>query len=184
MVVEKAFKTIREKGLEGHFSININPSTLMESEKFFKELRNLTARYGINPGNITIELLEREKVTDFFSLNASIRMLQLIGFSVAIDDYHPIGNNNAFAIKHIRGLDMVKFDGVYVESIFERNISNTESLRKELSLELDEILLYHPESIIVFERIETESMFQSLSTIDPRINLFQGYYFDKGTLIK
>ena len=76
---------------------------------------------------------------------------------------------------------MVKFDGAYVANIFSRNQSDAKKLRKELSSELDTILIQHPGSDIVFEYIETGAMFENLSTIDHRIGLFQGYYFDKGS---
>lgn len=103
MVMEKAFETIRNQNLiQGCFSININPSTLIGNGNLFYELQKLASYYQIRPRNITIEILEREKITDFQSLNSCIRILKSLGFAVAIDDYHPIGNNNAFTIKGIR----------------------------------------------------------------------------------
>lgn len=68
---------------------------------------------------------------------------------------------------------MVKFDGSYVRNVFDRHLGDEETLKKELSMELDDILLHHPGSAIVFEYIETEVMFRSLSAIDERIGLFQ-----------
>ena len=91
-----------------YLSVNLSPTTL-ESELFHpSELTSIFERYGIGPGQLVVELTEREEIRDLDGLRRSAAACRRAGIRLAADD---VGAGNA----GLRLLNEIHFDIVKID---------------------------------------------------------------------
>lgn len=171
MVIEAAFKKIKEVKYKGLLFINLSPKALMIGE-FINKIVHLTTQYDINRDQIVFEITERETVKSFSLLEKFVQNLKIEGFSFAIDDFGS-GFSSFHYIKRFP-IDYLKIDGDFIVNInkdkkdlaFVRSIV---SLAKELNIK------------VVAEFVENEEILQFLK--DANIEYAQGYFIGKPSMV-
>ncbi len=167
IVIEKAFKKIKEIDYQGILFINLSPKALIIGE-FINKIVKLTQEYQINRKNIVFEITERETVKSFSLLEKFVQNLKLEGFSFAIDDFGS-GFSSFHYIKRFP-IDYIKIDGDFIVNIHQDKkdfafVKSIVSLAKELQVKT------------VAEFVETEESLKFLKEID--IDYAQGFYLGK-----
>ncbi|MCL1632648.1 EAL domain-containing protein [Sporolactobacillus sp. CPB3-1] len=66
--------------------LNVYPSTIMH-EDFSSFMLQMIERYALPAGQIVLEIVEHEKITDFNSMSDTLRFLQQMGIMIAVDDF-------------------------------------------------------------------------------------------------
>ena len=95
-----------ELGLDG---IGVNLSVLQCIQPgFATRMKEIVARYGVNPAKINFEITESVAANDYHALDAVIRELKEGGFTFAMDDYGT-GYSNMQSIFSL-DFDLVKID--------------------------------------------------------------------------
>ncbi|MFP7754001.1 putative bifunctional diguanylate cyclase/phosphodiesterase [Thermodesulfobacteriota bacterium B35] len=115
IVIEKAFQELRDKGYRGLLFVNLSPNSLILN-RYVATVRDLAARYGIDPKRIVFEITERETVRNRSLLQKFARELRSKGFRFAIDDF-----GSGFSSFHY--LKLFSFDFIKIDGEFVRNIS-------------------------------------------------------------
>ncbi len=115
IVIEKAFREIREKDYQGQLFINLSPNSLILN-RYVATVRDLAASYDVDPRRIVFEITERETVRNRGLLQKFARELRSKGFRFAIDDF-----GSGFSSFHY--LKLFSFDYIKIDGDFVRNIS-------------------------------------------------------------
>ncbi|HEB50627.1 MAG TPA: bifunctional diguanylate cyclase/phosphodiesterase [Desulfobulbus sp.] len=115
IVIEKAFRELREKRYQGQLFINLSPNSLT-LDRYVETVRELAARYEVEPEQIVFEVTERETVRNRSLLQKFALELCNKGFRFAIDDF-----GSGFSSFHY--LKLFSFDYIKIEGDFVRNIS-------------------------------------------------------------
>lgn len=181
IVVEEAFRRISQKQPAVPCAININPSTFEHGDQFFGYVERLRGVYEIDPSKIILEILETEPISDYERFNEILARFRSKGYSIAVDDFHPIGNHNIFFVDNLSEIDTVKFDGIYMCDVYEHR--GEESVTQELKDTLTKIIDKHPHIDFVVEKIENEAMFKCFRKFFENFGIaekvsYQGYHFD------
>jgi len=105
-----------------YLSLNLSPRTL-ETELFHVgELVGILRRYRLEPGQVVVELTEREAIEDLSRLKANLERVRAAGFRIAADD---VGAGNA----GLRLLSEIAFDIVKIDlSLVQRGVLQESSL--------------------------------------------------------
>lgn len=174
---------------ENDFHININPLTLLD-DYYWNILERILREESYNifyhPINLLFEIIEINKdfsIEEITKLNSRIKQLkESYGLKVWIDDF-PILSNDPNMIQNIKWINFVKIDKSVVLDYTNWKIWKDDFI---LSLQsyIDNIKLYHPDSTIVVEWIEEESVFNLIKEKFPEITHFQWYYFWKPIELK
>lgn len=125
----------------------------------------LCDQWGLDPGRIVFELLERHAVDDLEKMRQFIRQLRKRGFRFALDDFGS-GYNSLHYLRELE-LDFVKIDGAFVRGmqtsrIDEALVRNLSNLCADLGMQT------------VAEFVENDEMFAMLQKMG--ITHAQGYY--------
>ena len=133
---------------------------------FLKEKISL---YGINPINVTFEILENITISkNSKKITKQLNALRDMGFKIAIDDFG-IENSNFSRLLEIN-IDFIKLDGIFIKNLKynERNRTITKAivnLAKTLGIKT------------VAEFVEDEEVYNIVKKCG--IDYAQGYYIGK-----
>ena len=167
MVIEKAFKKIRETNYEGILFINLSPKSLIMGD-FINKINNFVKTYGIVKEHIVFEITERETVKNFSLLEKFVHALKAEGYKFAIDDFGS-GFSSFHYIKKFP-IDYIKIDGDFIinidKDIKDRAFVNSiVTLAKELNIK------------IIAEFVESQEIVEVLNLLE--IDYYQGYHIGK-----
>jgi diguanylate cyclase (GGDEF)-like protein len=167
MVIEKAFKKIKESKYEGILFINLSPKSLIVGD-FINKINSFVNMYGIEKNKIVFEITERETVKNFTLLEKFVQNLKTEGFKFAIDDFGS-GFSSFHYIKKFP-IDYIKIDGDFIvnidKDIKDRAFVNSiVTLAKELNIK------------IIAEFVESQEIVEILDLLE--INYYQGYHIGK-----
>ena len=76
----------RSSGIQ-RFFLNVSPDILTDPRFIHGFTRSQIAEYGLDQGNIVIEITERDSVNDHRQFEALIRHYERQGFKIALDDF-------------------------------------------------------------------------------------------------
>lgn len=154
-----------EIGLE-YIEVNLSAAQCLR-RNLIDEIMGLTAKYGINPKQLNLEITETAECFSQDRLLSNIVSLFNRGFSFSLDDFGT-GYSNLLRMASLP-LSIIKLDRTFVlmgeDPAFHCVIINMVSLFKEMGLE------------IVVEGIETKEMIDSFSSL--QVDYIQGFYFSK-----
>lgn len=167
IVIEKAFKYMKEENYQGILFINLSPKALIVAE-FIEKIDALAHKYEINKQKIVFEITERETVKSFAMLEKFVHNLKLEGFSFAIDDFGS-GFSTFHYIKKFP-IDYIKIDGDFIVNIKKDKkdlafVKSIVSLAKDLNVKT------------VAEFVEDEEILDFLREIE--VDFVQGYHIGK-----
>ena len=153
----------------GLSSIGVNLSVLQCIQPgFAKRMKEIVARYGVDPAKINFEITESVAANDYNALDAVIRDLKEGGFTFAMDDYGT-GYSNMQSIFSL-DFDLVKIDKGILWSAEKNSIG-----RAILDNSVRMIREMHRK--ILVEGVETEDQLNLLSKL--AVDYLQGFYFSK-----
>jgi len=167
MVIEKAFKKIKESNYEGILFINLSPKSLIVGD-FINKINGFVDKYEINKEKIVFEITERETVKNFSLLEKFVQNLKSEGFKFAIDDFGA-GFSSFHYIKKFP-IDYVKIDGDFIININKDEkdrafVNSIITLAKELKIQT------------IAEFVESEEIVKVLDILE--IDYYQGYHIGK-----
>ena len=110
LLVEKAFKKIRDENYKGFIFINLSPKSVIISD-YVNSVKILALKYSVNPSKIVFERTERETVKNITLLEKFVSNLKFEGFQFAIDDFGS-GYNSFLYVKYLP-VDFIKIDGEF-----------------------------------------------------------------------
>lgn len=167
MVIEKAFRKIKETGYDGVLFINLSPKSLIMGD-FINKINHFADKYSIKRENVVFEITERETVKNFSLLEKFVHNLKSEGFKFAIDDFGA-GFSSFHYIKKFP-IDYVKIDGEFIINIDKDDkdrafVNSIITLAKELKVQT------------IAEFVESEEAVQILTNLE--IDYCQGYHIGK-----
>ncbi len=105
-----------------YLGLNMSPRTLETDQFHVGELIGILRRHGLEPGQIVLELTEREAIEDLSRLKANLERVRAAGIRIAADD---VGAGNA----GLRLLSEVTFDIVKIDlSLVQRGVLQESSV--------------------------------------------------------
>jgi diguanylate cyclase (GGDEF)-like protein len=117
-VLDETCKQIRgwlDRGLTvPRVSVNISPRHL-RSENVVKMLNATTARHGISPDMICIEITEHALLEEGDTVKKNMRLMKEAGFSISLDDFG-MGHSSLLYLKRW-AVDEVKIDRTFVDGL-------------------------------------------------------------------
>ena len=117
-VTEQACKQIRtwlDKGLNvPRVSINISARHL-RSQTLVKSLISTTAKYGIEPNMLCVEITEHALLEEGDTVKKNMRDIKAAGFSISLDDFG-MGHSSLLYLKRWQ-VDEVKIDRTFVDGL-------------------------------------------------------------------
>ncbi|MHB8292404.1 MAG: putative bifunctional diguanylate cyclase/phosphodiesterase, partial [bacterium] len=167
MLMEKAFKMMKESNFQGFLFVNLSPKSLIISE-FIKNVKDIILKYDINPDKIVFELTERETIKNITLLEKFVTNLKYEGFRFAVDDFGS-GFSSFLYIKHFP-VDFIKIDGEFIRSIMSDKIDrafviSSVSIAKEVGIKT------------IAEFIETDEILQEIKKLG--VDYGQGFFLAK-----
>jgi EAL domain-containing protein (putative c-di-GMP-specific phosphodiesterase class I) len=94
--------------------VNISPRHL-RSENVVKMLNATTARHGISPDMICIEITEHALLEEGDTVKKNMRLMKEAGFSISLDDFG-MGHSSLLYLKRW-AVDEVKIDRTFVDGL-------------------------------------------------------------------
>ncbi|RXK14101.1 GGDEF-domain containing protein [Halarcobacter mediterraneus] len=169
MVIEKAFKKIKETDYKGILFINLSPKSLIVNN-FIKQINFLVTEYEINRERIVFEITERETVKNFSLLEKFVNNLKLEGYKFAIDDFGS-GFSSFHYIKKFP-IDYLKIDGDFIININKDEkdkafVNSITTLAQELNIKT------------IAEFVEDEEIVKTLKQLN--VDYCQGYHIGRPT---
>ena len=167
IVMEKAFRKVKDEGYKGYLFINLSPKSLILKD-FIPGVLKLTSKYKIDHDTIVFEITERDTVKNISLLEKFVRDLKLEGFKFAIDDFGS-GFSSFHYIKRFP-IDFVKIEGEFIRNM----IGDKKDLAfvKTMSLLTGEFGIK-----TVAEYVENEEILSEIRQIG--IDYGQGYYIGR-----
>ncbi len=95
-------------------SVNVSARHL-RSESLVKNLANITARYGISPNMLCIEITEHALLEEGDTVKKNMRQIKEAGFSISLDDFG-MGHSSLLYLKRW-AVDEVKIDRTFVDGL-------------------------------------------------------------------
>lgn len=169
-VLSKAVETCaRWRTMLPDFTINVNVSCLQFKEKNFPAIvEEELKRFGLPPGNLTLEMTETYFVTDIVKFADALGSLHRLGCKIAMDDfgtgYSSLGRLTEFDI------DVVKIDRLFVKSL-NANHYNYRFVEAVISL------CHRAGMEVCVEGVETDSEQQGVR--DLFADSLQGFYVSR-----
>ncbi|XKH00506.1 EAL domain-containing protein [Marinobacter nauticus] len=114
IVMEKAFKYVRDNDYKGLLFINLSPRSILVRD-FLQTLHDLTDRYQLDHGRIVFEITERDTVKNMGLLENFVRSLKDSGYLLAIDDFGS-GFSSFHYLKYLP-IDFVKIEGDFIANM-------------------------------------------------------------------
>jgi diguanylate cyclase (GGDEF)-like protein len=147
-----------------YLSLNMSPRTLETEQFHVGELVGILRRYRLEPGQIVLELTEREAIEDLSRLKANLERVRAAGIRIAADD---VGAGNA----GLRLLSEVAFDVVKIDlSLVQRGVLEESSLAVIRGLRE---IARRSGATVVAEGVETPEQLVALQRLG--ITAAQGY---------
>ena len=167
LLMEKAFKIMKESDFDGFLFVNLSPKSLILSE-FIKNVKDIILKYNINPDRIVFELTERETIKNITLLEKFVTNLKYEGFRFAVDDFGS-GFSSFLYIKHFP-VDFIKIDGEFIRSIMTDKIDrafviSSVSIAKEVGIKT------------IAEFIENDEILQEVTKLG--VDYGQGFFLAK-----
>tara|TARA_Y100000031_G_C8170035_1_gene361326 strand:- start:312 stop:1112 length:801 start_codon:yes stop_codon:yes gene_type:complete len=166
LIFEDLLEWTEQGTIDDDFKVSVNFS----GRKLFSEqlLKHLTERHEEAPTisqRITLELTERDMITNIEQCQQSIEQIKQLGFKIAIDDFGT-GYSSLATLKHLP-VDVLKLDRSFISGLGDDSvdyviIESILSIAKGLNLQA------------IAEGVETELQLQSLKDIG--CDAAQGYY--------
>lgn len=153
LLIEKAFKKIRDENYNGFIFINISPKSVVISD-YVNSVKALALKYGINPPAIVFEITERETVKNINMLEKFVSNLKFEGFQFAIDDFGS-GYNSFLYVKYLP-VDFIKIDGEFSRGVIGDKmdravIMSLVTIAKELNIKT---IAEYVESVEIMEAVK------------------------------
>lgn len=163
MIVKKSFEMF--SGTKHKFSINLTSYDLKE-KTFLSFLDEQFQLYGIDPTQVTWEVLEEVRVVQNENVIDTIRLLKEKGCMIAIDDFG-IESSNFSRLLELQ-IDTLKIDGSFIKEIYqndtkEKIVTAIVSFAKSLGIKT------------VAEFVENEEIYKKVDELG--IDYSQGYFF-------
>ncbi|NWO04532.1 MAG: EAL domain-containing protein [Alteromonadaceae bacterium] len=114
IVMEKAFKYVRDNNYQGLLFINLSPRSILVRD-FLQTLHDLTDRYQLDHSRIVFEITERDTVKNMGLLENFVRSLKDSGYLLAIDDFGS-GFSSFHYLKYLP-IDFVKIEGDFIANM-------------------------------------------------------------------
>jgi diguanylate cyclase (GGDEF)-like protein len=95
-------------------SVNISPRHL-RSDSLVKMLSSVTAKYGISPKMICIEIIEHALLEEGDTVKKNMRQIKDLGFVISLDDFG-MGHSSLLYLKRW-AVDEVKIDHTFVDGL-------------------------------------------------------------------
>ena len=147
-----------------YLSLNLSPRTLETEQFHVGEVVGILRRYRLEPGQVVLELTEREEIEDLGRLKANLERVRAAGIRIAADD---VGAGNA----GLRLLSEIAFDIVKVDlSLVQRGVLQESSLAVLRGLRE---MARRSEATVVAEGVETPEQLVALRRLG--IPAAQGY---------
>lgn len=148
-------------------SVNVTIATILE-DGFIDFLKNLKKDYGINDGEMCIEITEQMAIKSDSEFEKALGEVKKLGFLLAIDDF----SMGSTSLKYLQRnqFDIVKLDGSIVKAM----------MTNERSKDIISSIVYLAKSLdfkVLAEYIESEEEIKVLRNIG--CNYYQGYHFSK-----
>lgn len=163
-----ACKDWNDRGMR-KFKVNVNLSVVQLLQPDIVEVVEKTIKEtGINPANLTLEVTESLAINDMKRMKKILNKIRNLGVRIALDDF----GTGYSSLNHIREipLDVIKVDQNFVQGLAEDSYS--QSFIKMVA-ELAAAIGVN----VCVEGIETAEQFKVVN--DMKIQLIQGYYFDR-----
>ncbi|MBD5543953.1 MAG: GGDEF domain-containing protein [Lachnospiraceae bacterium] len=164
----RACRSWNDNGRE-QFKVNVNLSVVQLLQPDIVEIVEGTLQEtGLNPENLTLEVTESLAINDMRRMKEILNRIRQLGVRIALDDF----GTGYSSLNHIREipLDVIKVDQNFVQGLAEDSYS--QSFIKMVA-ELANAIQVN----VCVEGIETEKQFKVVN--DMKIQLIQGYYFDR-----
>jgi diguanylate cyclase (GGDEF)-like protein len=170
IVMDKAFKQVKETGYDGKVFINLSPRSIVISD-FIPTIRKLAEDHEIAPETVVFEITERDTVKNIAVLESFVLNLKDQGFQLAIDDFGS-GFSSFHYLKHLP-IDYVKIEGEFIANMANDArdmafVNSISQLSQELNVET------------VAEFVESEEVLKLVA--EAGITFAQGYHIGKPTL--
>ena len=114
IVMEEAFRMAAERGFGGLLFVNISPRAVVAGD-FLPSFRRLLKESGIRPGQVVVEITERETVRNASLLEIFVSELKRDGTRFAIDDFGS-GFSSMTYLKRF-SVDFLKIEGDFIRSL-------------------------------------------------------------------
>jgi EAL domain-containing protein (putative c-di-GMP-specific phosphodiesterase class I) len=107
-------KIFRAHGINGPFSVNINPRTI-ENRNFPDQLHSLLVGAGVSGETLELEILEVSSIKNFDLTYAILQQCKALGLSVSLDDF----GTGYSSLTHFHSLpiDVLKIDQRFVKHL-------------------------------------------------------------------
>lgn len=166
VVLERTFQQVSRNDFSSDVFINFTPITLGNS-RFIGDMEKVLLQYGnVKPGQIVIEITERDDIDEISGLAENVRSLRSMGFRIAVDDTGA-GYASLHTISEIMP-DIIKIDRTVIQDIHHSTVK--ESMLKGLLL-----IAREAGSVVVAEGIESEEEAKVLHR--NKVDLAQGYFY-------
>jgi diguanylate cyclase (GGDEF)-like protein/PAS domain S-box-containing protein len=116
-VIEKVLlqsKIFRAHGIDGPFSVNINPRTI-ENQNFPNQLSSLLMRAGVPGETLEIEVLEVSSIKNFDLTHEILSQCKALGVSVSLDDFGT--GYSSLTHFHALPIDTLKIDQRFIRHL-------------------------------------------------------------------
>jgi diguanylate cyclase (GGDEF)-like protein/PAS domain S-box-containing protein len=172
-VIEEAMRTVAEWKRRGtwcldYISVNIDAKQIVRNG-FYERFAELTERYGIERGEITLEVTENSLIDNFDTTNEVLKKLKTLGIRCAIDDFGT-GYSSLSYLKKL-SFSILKVDRAFMHELIE---SDENVMLISIFMMLAEKLNYD----IVLEGIEEEIQLERLKSLKEDFG-YQGYLIGK-----
>lgn len=167
VLMENAFRKVKDERYEGDLFINLSPKSLILKE-FIPGVLKLTEKYGIDRRTIVFEITERDTVRNISLLEKFVCDLKFEGFKFAIDDFGS-GFSSFHYIKRFP-IDFVKIEGEFIRNMVVD--------KKDFAFVRTMVILAKEFSIqTVAEYVEDERILELIGQVG--IDYGQGYHIGR-----
>lgn len=152
-----------------NYRVNVNLSVVqLLSQDIVEIIRKALKESGLKPRNLTLEVTESLAINDMERMKQVLGRIKKLGVKIALDDF----GTGYSSLNHIRELpfDVIKVDQGFITNL-ERDVYEKSFVR--MMSELAESI----GASLCVEGVETQGQYEILSGM--RVNMLQGFYFDK-----
>ncbi len=114
LLIEQAFRQVRDSGYQGLLFVNLSPRALIIGE-FIGKVRALARENHIDTSKVVFEITERDTVKNMAVLEKFVMDLKQQGFLFAVDDFGS-GFSSFHYLKRFP-IDFVKIEGEFVRNM-------------------------------------------------------------------
>lgn len=172
LMFEKACTLYQMCANYGHPEVIIGSnfsSLTLNSLKSIDAMIEIAHQYGVNPGNIEIEILEAQFLRSLNNFDRSLQRLKQAGFRVALDAFGKESSS-------LYLLSNNKFDTIKLDKLFFNSNLTTDKDKHVVKNLIN--LLTKIGSGVILEGIESKQSLDYIATVSRNVVL-EGYYFTK-----